>query len=190
MNNKDDFENFVRMMSLAAEQYGKQMSPDLIALYFDSLKDLPIEAVRSAVSRHLRNPDVGQFMPKIADIIRACEGGGEDAAFQALNTLNGAFRVGAWESVSFIDPIITLVVTDMGGWQAMCERDAEEWTNFGSREFVKRYRAYRERPTLPQAPKVLIGRIEGQNNSMGYQLEHKPVLIGDRTKALPDQRNG
>lgn len=180
--NSADFDTFSEMISLTGEQYGKAMSPALVRFYFDGLSHMPIEAVSGALNRHIRNTDTGQYMPKIADIIRACEGGGDAVALQALNTLNGAFSVGAYESVSFVDPIIALVVLDMGGWQALCERDAEEWANFGGKEFLRRYRAYRERPSLPDAPGVLIGRFGGQNAANGYRVEQEPVLIGERPK--------
>ena len=182
-----DFVQFRQMIALTAEQYGKTMSPELIRFYFDGLNHLPLEAVRSALNRHVRNTDTGQFMPKIADIIRACEGGGDDAAFRALNTLNNAFSIGAWASVRFTDPVIALVVHDMGGWQALCERNAEEWTNFGSKEFLRRYRAYRDSPALPHIPDVFIGRIDAQNSASGYAEQSEPVTIGEaRRKRLQD----
>ena len=98
----DDIQPFSEMMTLTAQQYGKPMSAALIGLYFDALNHLPIETIRVSLSKHLRNTDIGQFMPKIADIIRECEGGGDAAALKAMKELQDAARsVGYYGSVKF-----------------------------------------------------------------------------------------
>lgn len=180
----NDLEPFSAMLTLVAEQYGKSVSPDLIGLYFDGLSHLPIESVRAAFNKHLRNTDNGQFMPKVADIIRACEGRTEDAAYAALVELQGAFSsVGAWGSVEFADPITMAVVRDMGGWPELCARDSQEWANFGSKDFVKRYRIYKERGDS-NAPGYLPGYFERSPQGTG----EKPVLIGAKQQLLPNAR--
>lgn len=158
-----DFEPFRKMMALVAEQYGKPMSPDLIRLYFDGLSHLPLETVRTAFQKHLRDTETGQWMPKIADVIRACEGKSEDAAYIALVELQGAFSsVGAWRSVEFTDPITRAVVRDMGGWPELCGRNAEEWAKFGAADFMRRYRIYKARGDV-DAPGYLPGYFERAN---------------------------
>ena len=72
-----DFNAFSETISLVAEQYGKPMSPNLLQLYFDSLADQPLEDVRRALAAHVRDTAAGQFMPKIADVLRICENFGE-----------------------------------------------------------------------------------------------------------------
>ena len=175
-----DAQSFSRMMVLVAEQYGKAMSPDLIAFYFDGLAHLPIETVRAALNKHVRNTDTGQFMPKVADVIRACEGKSEDVAYAALVELQGAFSsVGAWGSVEFTDPITRAVVRDMGGWPELCGRDAEEWAQFGSKDFMRRYRILKERADV-DAPTYLPGLFERNPNG----TMEKPVVIG-KPRAAP-----
>lgn len=178
-----DAVNFSRMLTLVAEQYGKAMSPDLIQLYFDGLSHLPIEAVRAAFQKHIRNTDTGQWMPKIADVIRACEGKSEDAAYLALVELQGAFSsVGAWRSVEFTDPITRAVVRDMGGWPELCNRNAEEWAKFGAPDFMRRYRIYKARGDV-DAPGYLPGYFERANQDAG---QGERVQIGRKeTLALP-----
>lgn len=181
----NDFEPFRKMMALTAEQYGKPMSPDLIRFYFDGLSHLPIETVRSALAKHIRNTDTGQFMPKVADILRACDGRTEDAAYAALVLVQGAFSsVGAWQSVKFADPIINTVLRDMGGWIQICGRDAEEWAQFGSKDFMKRFRTYTERGLI-DAPAYLPGQFALTNGSL---VEDVPILIGTKPKEITDAR--
>jgi hypothetical protein len=170
----DDRPAFSAMLALCAEQYGKPMSPELIGLYFDGLAHLPLDTVRAALSKHLRDTDVGHFMPKIADVIRACDGRSEDAAYAALLELQDAFgSVGAWSSVEFADPITRAVVRDMGGWPEICSRSAEEWVRFGARDFMRRYAIYKARGDW-NAPGYLPGYFERSPHG----TTERPVKIG------------
>lgn len=137
---KADFAPFSQMLALTAEQYGKAMSPELTRFYFEGLATMALQDVRAALTTHVRNPEVGQFMPKIADLIRAIEGTGEDAAYAALASINRDFS-----GSQCTDPVALAVIRDLGGWRAIGQRDAEEWQSFGSKEFVKRYRSYKAR---------------------------------------------
>lgn len=181
----DDLDDFRQMLSLVAEQYGKQLSPELVGLYFDGLAHLPLETVSAALNKHVRNPDIGQWMPKVADIIRACDGRTEDVAYEALLEVQAAFStVGAWMSVQFDDPITRAVVRDMGGWPELCSREVDEWAQFGSKDFIKRYRIYKERGDV-NAPAYLPGYFERSP----FGTTEKPILIGDALRTLADKRN-
>ena len=151
---KTDLSAFSKMMALTAEQYGKPMSPELIRFYFDGLAHLPLATVRAALNARVRNTDVGQFMPKIADLIRAVQGNTEDAAYAALAAVQRDFS-----GASCTDPIALAVVRDMGGWRSLGQRDSEEWQSFGSKDFVKRYRIYAARGDA-NAPGYLPGFFE------------------------------
>lgn len=180
----EDAEKFSEMLKLVAEQYGKPMSPDLIVLYFDGLSHLPIDVVREAFAKHLRNTETGQFMPKIADIIRACDGRIEDQAYAALVELQDAMqRHGTYASVEFADKITMAVVRDMGGWPALGQRDADDWARFGAKDFQKRYRIYKERGEV-NAPQYLPGIFE----SNPHGTFEKPVLIGVKKESLAEQK--
>lgn len=159
---KADFEPFRKMMTLTAEQYGKPMSPELIRFYFDGLAHFPIDSVRLALNAHVRNTEVGQFMPKIADLIRAIDGTTEQAAYAALALVNARFNGGAKGD---LDPIALAVVRDMGGLHAIGMRQTEEWQSFGSKDFLKRYAIYKARGDA-NAPGYLQGHFE-------RRLEHK-----------------
>lgn len=177
-----DFEAFRKMMVLVAEQYGKPMSADLVRFYFDGLAHLPIESLREALSLHVRNPDIGQFMPKVADIIRAIEGTNADAALQAWAKVSEAVqRVGSYATVAFDDPVIHAVLADMGGWVRLCSGTMKEW-DFKANEFVNRYRGYKQKTLPADYPKRLPGRHDTENVARGFP-EQPPTLIGDAEKA-------
>jgi len=130
---RSDFEPFSRMLTLCAEQYGREMSPALVRFYFDGLSHLKLEQISVALNRHVRDAAVGQFMPKIADIIRQME---RDISAQALDALSAMSRS---------DPITNEVIESMGGWRAYGLMDERNWHSFGQREFLRRYEIYAKR---------------------------------------------
>lgn len=153
----DDRAAFGAMLTLCAEQYGKPMSPELIAFYFDGLAHMPLAAVRAALNAHVRNTEIGQFMPKIADLVRAIEGTTEQDAYSMLALVNANFNGSGLKGE--LDPIARAVVRDMGGWRAIGLRQTEEWQSFGCKDFLKRYAIYKARDDA-NAPGYLPGYFE------------------------------
>jgi hypothetical protein len=150
-----DFGPFSKMMELVAEQYGKPMSPELLRFYFEGLAHLPLVTVREAMNLHVRDKTVGQFMPKIADIVRAATVSDEALALAALERVQRDFT-----GASCDDPTIEAAVRSMGGWRALGQRDADEWARFGATEFMRRYLIYRGRESNPLLGNAVAGLLE------------------------------
>ena len=187
--NQSDYDNFVDVMQLVSEQYGKKPSDGLISLYWQGLKNYDFPAVREAIGRHLGNTDNGQFMPKIADIIRMMEGSSMDSAYSAWTKVDKAVRqVGPYESVVFDDPLIHKVLSDMGGWIMLSEKTNEEWP-FVAKEFENRYKGFKSRNEKVEYSSKLIGISEAGNRKKGQAIG-TPMLIGNKTKALEVFNNG
>ncbi len=172
---------FASLMTGTAELYGRPMSPELVSIYWEGLREFSFEDVKTAVNLHVRNPDTGQFMPKIADVVKFIEGNTLTQAMRAWQKVNEAMRrVGTYSTVVFDDPIIHAVIADMGGWVPLGMVQNEEWS-FKAREFEKRYQTYKVKG--PQNyPNRLIGVFEVENGKNGFETPD-PVLIGDATKA-------
>jgi len=138
--------------------------------------------VRDALGRHLRNTDTGQFMPKIADIIKMLQGSSLDSALNAWAKIDQALRqVGPYETVVFDDPLIHRVLHDMGGWMMLGQKTDDEWP-FVAREFEQRYRGFKSRNERFEYPAKLIGVSEAHNSKEGHKTA-QPMLIGDATQA-------
>lgn len=179
---QNDFDDFVDVIQAVSEQYGKRLSDSVIALYWQGLQDFELPAVKDALGRHLRNTDTGQFMPKIADIIRMLQGSTQDCAFSAWTKVDKAVRtVGPYESVVFDDPIIHRVLHDMGGWLLLCDKTDDDWP-FVAKEFENRYRGLKSKSERIDFPSKLIGIFEKENKANGKPVA-EPLLIGDATKA-------
>lgn len=184
-----DFDGFVDIIQVVSEQYGKRLSDGVIALYWQGLQDFELDAVREALGRHLRNTDTGQFMPKIADIIRMLQGSTMDAALTAWAKVDQAVRkIGTYESVVFDDPLIHLVLHEMGGWIAMGTKTEDEWP-FVAKEFENRYRGFKARGEVPTYPSKLLGMSEAHNTNKGFAVA-EPMLIGNADKAKLVLRGG
>ena len=178
-----DRKRFAAALLAVSEIYGKPFGDAVSRIWWDALQRFDIDAVEAAFKRHIASPDTGQFQPKPADVIRMLEGTSIDVAQVAWAKVDKAVRsVGPYASVTFDDPIIQRVLSDMGGWILLCGKRDDEWP-FIANEFRTRYHGYRSKGgALEEFPRVLIGLVESENAQLGYAArEH--VLIGDEKKA-------
>ena len=174
----DDKKEFAQFMSGLFAMYGKEISQMILRIWFEALRQYDFKAVKDAMSRHVINPDNGQFLPKPADIIRLIGGTTVDSALEAWAEVDKAVRhVGTYQSVQFADPIIHKVIQDMGGWVRLGSRSEDEWA-FVAKEFQTRYRGIKTVNAPIDAPKVLTGITDQQNALAGINYQSKPILIG------------
>ena len=87
-----DSDTFGAMLSAVAAVYGREITPEVSAIYWAALAPYDLAAVRQAFDRHVRNPDAGQFLPKPADLIRMLGGTTADSAMQAWAKVERAIR--------------------------------------------------------------------------------------------------
>lgn len=165
-----------------ADYYGKELSKGVLVVYWEGLREYDLEAVEKALWAHAKNPDTGQWMPKVADVAKMLEGRTSDQAAVAWSKVDRAVRqVGSYADVVFDDALIHRVLHDMGGWLQIVSKSEADWP-FIAKEFENRYRGYRMRGETPPYPPVLIGMANAQNGKQGYALQ-APVLVGDQIAA-------
>jgi len=167
-------------MTALGEYYDKKPSPGVLQLYFQGLAEYAIEDIERAVNLHLRNADNGQFMPRIADLVKLIEGSTGDRAAMAWSKVHEAVkRIGPYQTVVFDDPLIHVVLADMGGFHELCDMKSSD-APFKARDFETRYRAYAARREVPPYDPKIIGITEADCVARGF-LEHvpAPVMIGD-----------
>lgn len=161
---------------------GQPLTPGGIDLYWRVLERFELEDVLRALSRHLQDPDVGQFMPAPADLVRQIEGDGDSRAMlawtRAIEAVTSA--CGTYNTAVFDDWRIHAVITDMGGWIRFGEMTEDE-RPFRAREFEKRYRGYMRQAKAPY-PSKLVGREEAHATKQGHQPP-SPILLGDPARA-------
>ena len=174
---------FADLLTDVMAYYGKDASEFMLSIFWDALKRFDFEDVSRAFNVHAQNPDNGQFAPKVADIMRMIEGSTQTQGMLAWSKVQAAIgSVGRMRSVAFDDPLIHAVISDMGGWYALCSCNAEDLP-FKARDFEKRYQGYRSRREVPAFQPYLIGGHEADNRLNGYPNRTKPVLIGNPERA-------
>lgn len=68
---ESDKQEFMMIMATTGELYGKELSKGILQMYFSALAEYDIKKIRNAFNDHIKNPDIGSYFPKPADIIRA-----------------------------------------------------------------------------------------------------------------------
>lgn len=166
---EDDRKEFGAALAAVYALYRADITAPVAAIWWQALSGYDLPAVVDALGRHAMNPDVGQFLPKPADVVRQLEGSTQDAALLAwARVVEALKRHGTYVSVDFVDPIIHRVLTDLGGWMWLGQQTEKEMP-FIEKRFRDAYRAWRARPALLlEAPVRLAGIIEHDNGANGY----------------------
>jgi hypothetical protein len=185
-----EYDAFAGMISGVADALGKKVpSAHGLVIWWNALRHLDLAAVGEALSRHVANPDTGNFMPTPADVNRMLGGTTQDSALVAWAAVDQAMRrFGPWYSVGFDDPLIHRVLQEMGGWMELSKADDDAWP-FRAKEFQARYRGYKMRGEVPEHARWLPGMFEA-GNSLEMRKSQPPLLLGDPSKAAAVMRGG
>lgn len=187
MMNPADRTEFFKALAATGDLYQSTISENASLLYWEALAEYDINAVKRALTRHLRHPDRGRFMPKPADIILQIEGSTDDQASVAWSQVIHAIgEVGGYESVRFSDRLIHRIIGDLGGWWYLTGLPTET-LEFKRREFIALYRQYQVKPPA-NIPDHVAGSFEVNNESSGH-FEHVPepkLIGGNGRKALKE----
>jgi hypothetical protein len=185
--NKHDLAEFTDLLTTVSALYRTPLSRKSLGLYWDVLERLEWAEVKTGLQRHLIDPDTGQYFPKPADVTRHLKGTTEGQALKAWSKVDAAIQdVGSYMSIVFDDPIIHVVIDDMGGWVRLCHTLLKDLP-FRANEFKKYYAGYVNRP-LPHYPKQLRGLVARENDVHGHT--QPPLLMGDPQRALTVFENG
>ena len=180
----DEKRRFAGLMTSVADYYNQPLSKNVIALYWDGLRQYDYEAIEAAMRAHMQLPDeAGRWMPRISDLNKMLIGRTSDQGQIAWSKVDRAVRtVGPYADVAVDDPIIHRVIQEMGGWVHLCGKDDKEWP-FTAKEFVTRYQSYKMTGELPEHAPYLTGIASSQNQTAGHQQPLEVRLLGNATKA-------
>lgn len=176
---------FYSVFMPVVEYYKADLSPAVIALYFEDLERFSEAELRQAL-RTLRQTRKFSNMPTIAEILEVLEGSIDDKAQLALDDLVFAIsRYGTERSICFADKTIMSVVKAAGGWEAVGNLEGKDWDNFKKFEFPKLYKIY-AKPNQT-APLYLKGYHERQNGFNNQTNEYDKILfIGIDKKSMTE----
>ncbi len=178
----NDARKFKTLMQGVFDFYRQGLTEFTLNIWWKAMQSFEFEAISDAFNLHCANPDVGQFPPMPADVIRMMQGSTQDAALVAWAKVDRAVREkGTYYSVVFDDALIHRVIYEMGGWIRVGNKSEKEWP-FVRNEWINRYRGYRMRNEIPSYPSVLIGMTEAENKLQGWE-SGALILIGDTKTA-------
>ena len=179
----DDLRRFSAEMMALSELYNRDMSETLLELYFEALRQYPIQEIVGAVRVHIKHRDQGQFFPKPADLIRLIEGDTQTQAMLAWDTaVKAMMEIGQYTSVKFDDSILGKVIHEMGGWPEFYDWPDKEMP-FKKKEFMDRYRAYAGRGGV-EDPGPLLGLYGKANIETGFPVAPHVLIGAPERKAI------
>lgn len=186
--NQQNKREFKDLITSVLAFYRQDVSTFALGVWWAACSPFDIEQVRQALNAHAIDSERGQFAPKPADIVRALQGTRTEQARLAWGKAFDAMQqVGAYQSVTFDDPVIHLVIEDLGGWQKVCRSTMDELSYLEHR-FCEAYRAYAGRP-LGEYPSRLLGEFECINRREGRKVA-PPMLVGNPQRAAEVLRLG
>ena len=169
------------------ELFEREATESLGGMYYDQLKDMSDDEFRSAINKVCQSVTFHK-MPLPAEIRQSAFGKLEDRATLALVKVERAVReVGGYSTIIFDDPIIHKVISSFdNGWIGICDMTVEEWT-WARKDFVRMYQAF-SAGGFQSVPHKLIGRIQFDNESRGFQSKFPTVYFGGKAPALEWQK--
>lgn len=176
-NNEREIANIV---SNAMSFFNNPLSEQGLKTWVRYLSRYDSDQVSKAFDAHLLNPDSGMFKPTPAHIEALLQGTSSDRSSRAWSAVNEAIQhPGVYCSVVFDDPIIHLVIEDLGGWAKFGTVTFEDM-KYIENHFKTAYKGYVSRPDKPVPPKRLAG-ISEIDTQEGKKVQ-QPIFIGDVEK--------
>jgi hypothetical protein len=128
MMNESDRKAFAAMIFKACASYQQSMDPARLQVYWESLAAYPFEQVNKAFDLHMKDPDVGQYFPRVSHITRIMFGTSETLAAAAWQSIETQIRRGGvYHNPTFEDPLISPLINALGGWVAFCHTKITEF---------------------------------------------------------------
>lgn len=173
--NNGDFDAFRSMLVGLSQIYDKDITKATGEIYWNALKQFPIDLVQYAINAHVNNPESGMYFPKPADLIKhlvATEKQltleSNDRAELSWNVIIGEIsRIGSYGTLKLEDGQAMAAVKAIGGWMALCMMPTDKHT-WAKKEFIAAYNTYERTPT-ELLPNKLPGRIAIHNHKIKQQ---------------------
>lgn len=170
---KDDEKEFLKLMVILNEVFGKkEISKQLVEIYFQTLKEFNIDVISLAFSKVIKEFNY-DCLPKPSELRRHIIGKPEDKAFLAWDKFLKAFQqYGYYHSVQFDDPVIHSVVRSLGGWIEIAQW-LDKDLQWNEKRFIELYNSLQNKQEHPQ---YLGGTFEAENGKDKTEIK----FIGDK----------
>ena len=177
---QQDWKRFAQLMTTTAEYYRvKPWTMSAMMMAFSLLRDLTIEQVELAISRHACGLDgnTARYCPNAADLRLALTGTPEQRAVIAWRTVVDALhKYTGTRSVRFSDPCIHFALSNIGGWTGLSMATTDQEPRFCRAYMV----AVSRMVSWDEVPDHLSGYAE-QRRYAGWSSEQIVTVQTDRS---------
>lgn len=174
---RDDAKTFFSMLRAAYQTYGKHYAEDTPILWAGVLKASGIDYKDAviAITAHMSDPDIGQFLPKPADVIRHVKGTSDKNATRAWGLILDAVDYADSSLIVFDDPKIYGAIRVLGGWRNLRDEIADRLWRSETLSFIRKdfFAAYIN--SSPRKVTILCAHPSSYRTPIRY--------IGDRDRA-------
>lgn len=166
--------------------YDRQITDDMLAVYFECLRDIPIWRLKAIAASHVA---CNRFWPTPSEL----RGANPSAdAVRAWDAANAAVHLhGMYRHVDFEDAVVNAVIRHLGGWPEFCARDPkdETWTR---KEFIQVYKSLASTGLTMDQAAALPGLSEANqvNRKNGKILATKVLVRKIRAPKLINSGGG
>ena len=170
-------EEFAKGMAVMIGTLNKPATDRQMDAYYLLLKDIESPVFLQGIIR-LMQERVYSNLPAPAEIREYCLGNKQEdliakAAIAKDKLLKGLQTVGTYQTVVFDDPVLHLIVRDLGGWVKLGSMQMTELEDYLKFKFEKLYIAFSKRKDNTIPVKLI-----------GISRNEEPVLIGEPNRAL------
>lgn len=167
-----DSKTILEVLGKYQEFYGRDLSPEVQAIYVEHLSDMPDHLFKRTAVQLMREfqPTSTVPFPLVRDFLVAAGLDEETMAVNAVSLVRKRMEsVGQYDSVSFDDLALHSVIDRYGGWVEMVNNNTDKWWSLHERNFIQAYKAARRAGT--KGPERLLGLHEATNRNNGYDAQ-------------------
>lgn len=185
-----DRRRFAGLFADVMAYYRQDVSDFTQSLFWTACENFEFEQVAKAFDRHAKDPEHGQFPPKVADLVRILQGTHTDRAQLAWGkALEAMSSVGAYTDVVFDDPAIHACIEDLGGWPKVCRTETKELSYLQHR-FCESHKAYTGRGSFGYPRRLNGDRSPDSEYEKKGLKPPRPALVGDAEQCRLVYRGG
>ena len=186
-SNKKEFATIFYAMG---EFYDKQVSKELLLMYFDDLIEFSINDIRLGAKSHRQDPKHGTFFPKPADIIRHLQTNKistEDKGMLAWNQIMLEMRRhGAYDPLQLDDKQALAAIAAVHSWKDLCGMPEKDLT-WAKKEFLANYVLYENTP-LELLPSSLPGLVQLHEHKNEKNKDYERITDGIKKYRLDNKQ--
>jgi hypothetical protein len=152
---------FLREMAMLADRFGRDVSPEVIGRYFDTLRERLSTEEFEAAARFVFDHD--SFWPSPARFVEVVRGNAKEDAEREWQTLVNACSRGDRDVL--LSPEGAAAMRAAGGWNAVAYAGCERDLAVRRREFITSFTAQRdaqERAALPTPVPPMLLDVEAR----------------------------